>query len=63
MEIAGTEMEIAGVSFPKRTPPNQQEHYKTKPKGGVIYQATALSEGKRNETYIGLTAGTFNKMF
>ena len=30
---------------------------------GVIYQATVLSEEKRNQTYIGLTAGTFKKRF
>ena len=28
---------------------------------GVIYQSTVLSEGERNQTYIGLTAGTFKK--
>jgi hypothetical protein len=26
-------------------------------------KATVLSEGERNQTYIGLTAGTFNKRF
>ena len=30
---------------------------------GVIYQATVLSEEKRNQTYIGLTAGTLKKRF
>jgi hypothetical protein len=30
---------------------------------GVIYQATVLTEGERNQTYIGLTAGTFKKRF
>ena len=30
---------------------------------GVIYQSTVLSEGERNQTYIGLTAGTFKKRF
>ena len=29
----------------------------------VVYQATILSEGSKNETYIGLTAGTFKKRF
>ena len=29
----------------------------------VVYQATVLSEGSKNETYIELTAGTFKKRF
>ena len=29
----------------------------------VVYQATVLSEGSRNQTYVGLTAGTFKKRF
>ena len=46
MEIAGTEMEIAGASFAKRTPPNQQEHYKTKPKGGLSIRQLLCLRGK-----------------
>ena len=29
----------------------------------LVYQATVLSEGSTNQTYIGLTAGTFKKRF
>ena len=29
----------------------------------IVYQATVISEGSRNENYIGLTAGTFKKRF
>ena len=33
------------------------------PGKGAIYHATVSSEGERNQTYIGLTAGTFKRRF